>query len=83
MDKSPQKITKNPKRQEAVPKDREKYMNKLKESILNDAEKGGKDVSNASNNTSDATTTALPPLLSVISLDLMMSISMVLVWLLC
>ena len=83
MDKSPQKITKNPKRQEAVPKDREKYMNKLKESILNDAEKGGKDTSNASSNTSDATTSPLPPLLPVISLDLMMSLSMVLVWLLC
>ena len=83
MDKSPQNITKNPNRQEAVPKGSEKYMNKLKESILNDAEKGGKDVSNASNNTSGATTTALPPLPSVISLDLMMSISMVLVWLLC
>ena len=37
MDKTQQKVTKDPKRQEAVC--REKYMNKLKESILNDAKK--------------------------------------------
>ena len=37
MDKTQQKVTKDPKRQQAVC--REKYMNKLKESILNDAKK--------------------------------------------
>ena len=38
MDKKPQKVTKDkdPKPIEAVRKGREKYMNKLKESILND-----------------------------------------------
>ena len=39
MDKTSQKITKDPKRQETLRKGREKYINKLKESILNDAKK--------------------------------------------
>ena len=37
MDKTQQKVTKDPKRQEAVC--REKYIKKLKESILNDTKK--------------------------------------------
>ena len=39
MDKTSEKVTKDPKRVEAARKGREKYMNKLKESILNDAKK--------------------------------------------
>ena len=39
MDKTPEKVPKDPKRVEAARKSREKYMNKLKESILNDAKK--------------------------------------------
>ena len=36
MYKTPQKVTKDSKRQDAAHKGREKYMDKLKESILND-----------------------------------------------
>ena len=43
MDKSSKKVSKDPKRLDAAGKGREKYMNKLKESILNDAKKGGED----------------------------------------
>ena len=39
MAKTPQKVTKSPKRQEAAREDRKKYINKLKESISNDAKK--------------------------------------------
>ena len=39
MDKTSEKVTKDPKHVEAARKGREKYMNKLKESILNDAKK--------------------------------------------
>ena len=51
MDKTSQKVTKDkdPKRFEAVCKGREKYINKLKESILNNVEKGSGDATNASN----------------------------------
>ena len=49
MDKTPQKVTKDPERQDAARKGREKYMNKLKEIILNDAKKGDEDISNGSN----------------------------------
>ena len=45
------KPTKDPKRLEATRKGREKYMNKLKESILNDAKKGSTDTINTSNET--------------------------------
>ena len=38
-DKTSETVTKDPKRVEAARKDREKYMNKLKESIPNDAKK--------------------------------------------
>ena len=54
MDKTSKKVTKDPKRVDAARKGREKYMNKLKESILNDAKKGGGDNTNASNETSNA-----------------------------
>ena len=39
MEKTSGKVTKDAKRVEAARKGREKYMNKLKESILNDAKK--------------------------------------------
>ena len=39
MGKTSEKVTKNPKRAEAAGTGREKYMNKLKESILNDVKK--------------------------------------------
>ena len=61
MDKISEKITKDPKRVEAARKGREKYMNKLKESILNDAKKDGGDTTNASNETTSATNTATTP----------------------
>ena len=49
MDKTPGKVTKDPKRFEAAHKGREKYMKKLKESILNDVKKGSGDTTNARN----------------------------------
>ena len=58
MDKTSEKVTKDPKGVGAARKGREKYMNKLKESILNDAKKGGGDTTNASNETTSATNTA-------------------------
>ena len=61
MDKTSQKVTKDPKRVEAARKSRENYMNKLKENILNDARKGDEDTSNASNETTCATNTATAP----------------------
>ena len=61
MDKASEKVTKNPKRVEAARRGRKKYMNKLKESILNDAKKGGGDTTNASNETTSATNTATIP----------------------
>ena len=61
MNKTSQKVTKDPKRVEAPCKGRENYMNKLKESILNDAKKGSGDTSNASNGTTNATNTTTTP----------------------
>ena len=61
MDKTSEKVTKDPKRVEAARRGREKYMNKLKESILNDAKKGGGDTANTSNETTSATNTATTP----------------------
>ena len=61
MDKTSEKVTKNPKRVEAAHKGRENYMNKLNESILNDAKKGSGDTSNASNETTKATNTVTNP----------------------
>ena len=39
MDKTPEKVTEDPKHVETARKGREKYMNKFKESILNDVKK--------------------------------------------
>ena len=57
MDNQSQKGTKNP-RFEVAHKGRENYMNKLKESILNDANKGSGDASNASNEITSTTSNA-------------------------
>ena len=61
MDKTSEKITKDPKRVEAGRKGRENYMNKYKESILHDAKKGSRDTINTSNETTNATKTATTP----------------------
>ena len=61
MDKTSQNVPKDPKRVEAARKDRENYMNKLKENILNDGKKGGRDSSNASNETTSPTNTIITP----------------------
>ena len=58
VEKTSEKVTKDPKRIEAARKAREKYMNKLKESILNDAKKGSRDTTNTSNETISHTTNA-------------------------
>ena len=55
MDKKSEKITKDPKRVEAGCKGRENYMNKYKDSILNDAKKGSGDATNTSNETTSPT----------------------------
>ena len=67
MDKTSGKVTKDPKRVGAARKGREKYMNKLKESILNDAKKDDGDTTNASNKTTNATNTATNPAASTIT----------------
>ena len=51
MDKTSEKVIKDPRRVEAARKGREKYMNKLKQNILNDAKKGSGDTTNTSNET--------------------------------
>ena len=58
MEKTPEKVTKDSKRVEGARKGREKYMNKFKESILNDVKKGRGDTTNASNETTSATNNA-------------------------
>ena len=61
MDKTSEKVTKDPNGAKGARKGREKYMNKLKKSILNDVKKGNRDTTNASNentNASDETTNA-------------------------
>ena len=58
IDKTSEKVTKDPKRVEAADKGREKYMNKLQESILNNVKKGSGDTTNASNETTSATNNA-------------------------
>ena len=67
MDKTPQKVTKDPKRVEESRKGKEKYMNKLKKSILNDAKKGSGDNSNVINETTSATSTTTTPTTSTTS----------------
>ena len=61
MDKTSEKITKDPKRAEAGCKGRENYMNKYKDSILNDAKKGGGDTTNTSNEITNANNTETTP----------------------
>ena len=51
MDKTSEKVIKDPRRVEAARKGREKYMNKLKQNILNDAKNGSGDTTNTSNET--------------------------------
>ena len=60
MDKTPEKVTrdKDPKRVEAARKGKEKYMNKLKESVPNDVKKGSGNTTNASNEATSATNNA-------------------------
>ena len=60
MDKTPEKVRrdKDPKRVVAAHKGREKYMNKLNKSILNDVKKGSGDTTNASNEATSATNNA-------------------------
>ena len=65
MDKTPEKVTKDPKRVEAARKGREKYMNKLKESILNDVKKGSRDTNNSSNETTSATSNSSNDITSI------------------
>ena len=55
MDKTSEKVTKDRKHVEASRKGREKYMNKLKESLLNDIKKVRGDTTNGSNETTSAT----------------------------
>ena len=58
MDKTSEKVIKDPKHVEAARKGREKYMNKLKESILNDVKKDSGDTTNTSNETTNPTNNA-------------------------
>ena len=55
-DKTPEKVEKDkdPKRVETARRGKEKYMNKLKESILNNIKKGSGDTTNANNETTSA-----------------------------
>ena len=57
MEKTPEKVTKDPKRVEVACKGRQKYMNKLKESIVNDVKKGSRDTTIASNETNSVNNT--------------------------
>ena len=61
MGKKPEKVTKDkdPKLAEAARKGRKKYMNNLRESILNDVKKGSGDTTNASSETSGSTNNAI------------------------
>ena len=58
LGKTSEKVTKDQERVEAACKDREKYMNKLKESIINDAKKGSRDTTKTSSETRGPTTNA-------------------------
>ena len=57
MDKTWQKVTKDKdsERVDAGRKDRENFMKKMKENILDDAKKGGGDTANSSNETASST----------------------------
>ena len=67
MNKTSQKVTKDQRRVEAARKGREKYMNKVKENILNNAKKGSEGTSNANNETTNANNTATNTATSSIS----------------
>ena len=56
MDKTSQKVTKDPKQCDARRKDKENFMKKMKENILNDAKKGSGDPNNSSSETTNSTT---------------------------
>ena len=58
MDKTSEKVTKDPKCIESGRKGRKNFMNKLKKDILNDAKKGSGDTTNTSNETTIPTTNA-------------------------
>ena len=58
MDRTSGKLPKDAKCIEAARKGREKYMNSLKESFLNDARKGSRDTTNTSNETTSRNTNA-------------------------
>ena len=81
MDKTSKQIMKGSKRQEAERKGDEKYINKLKESILHEGTSSSWDTGNGINGSNDATYVPplLLPLLAALSLDLVLPIFMVLV----
>ena len=58
MDKTSEKVTKDPKCVEAGCKDRKNFMNKLKEDISDNAKKGSGDTTNTSNETTCLTNNA-------------------------
>ena len=58
MDRTSGKLSKYAKCIKAARKGREKYMNNLKESFLNDARKGTRDTTNRSNETTSRNTNA-------------------------
>ena len=67
MNKTSQKVTKDPRRVEAARKGREKYINKVKENILNNAKKGSEGTSSASNETTSTNNTTANTATSTIS----------------
>ena len=78
---SEKEVTKDPKRVETARKDREIYMNNLKESILKDAKKCGGNATNAGNETTyasneatSATNTAITPVTTTRSNDMSMAL---------
>ena len=87
IDKTPKKITKDSKKQDAVRKGRQKYMNNLKKIILNEVTKGANGDTSASAETQGDnasigvtnTTTSVNTPATLLSLDLVISISVALV----
>ena len=67
MGKTPEKVTKDkdPKLVEAARRGREKYMNKLNESILNDVKNDSGDTTNASSETTGSSNNAINETTSV------------------
>ena len=74
MGKTSQKVTKDkdPKRLDAGRKGRENVMEKMKENILNDAEKGGWDITSSRNETCGSTNNSSNETTSVTSTDTIM-----------